>query len=137
MRRARGFLKCGRGATAVEFALVLPVMVLLAFGGISINAMMFANIALNFAAQDTAHCMAVKTTVCPGTNVQAYGSSKYVGPALASLTFTGSTPACGRRVVATCAVWRVPPPKCMRDGSSKSKACRVWRWWAHRTMKFA
>jgi Flp pilus assembly protein TadG len=101
MRRARRFLTCSRGSTAVEFALVLPVMVLLAFGGIMINTMMYANIALNFAAQDAARCMAIKTLICPGTSVQTYGSSKYVGPALASLTFTGSAPTCGRQVVAT------------------------------------
>lgn len=102
MRRARRFFRCYRGSTAVEFALVLPVMVLLAFGGIGINAMMSANIALNFAAQDAARCRAIKTLVCTdNTSVQTYGASKYVGPALASLTFLPNKLTCGWQVVAT------------------------------------
>ncbi len=101
MKLTRKFLFSCSGAIAAEFALVLPVLLLLIFSTIGVSAMMYANAGLNFAAQDAARCMAIKTTVCPGTSVQTYGASKYVGPPLASLTFTGSTPACGRQVVAT------------------------------------
>lgn len=97
----RKFLISRSGTAAAEFALVLPIMVLLILGTIGVSTMMYANAGLNFAAQDAARCMAIKTTVCPGVSVQTYGASKYVGPTLASLTFTGSAPACGRRVVAT------------------------------------
>ena len=98
----RRFMDCHQGSTAAEFALVLPLMLLLSIGTIAVGAMMFANTALHYATQDSARCYAVKTSVCANADaVQDYGEGKYGGPPLDSLTFTATAAACGRQVVGT------------------------------------
>ncbi|OJU09590.1 MAG: hypothetical protein BGN86_13495 [Caulobacterales bacterium 68-7] len=102
MRRLKQFARASDGGTAAEFALVLPIMILLTFGGMGASWMMYANTSVHYATEDAARCFAVNTTVCTNAAaVQTYGVGKYRGPTLASLTFTASTQACGRQVVGT------------------------------------
>jgi Flp pilus assembly protein TadG len=88
------------GSTAVEFALVLPVLILLIFGALGLMTAMSMNTALHFAVEDAARCAAVKTTVCADqTTTSSYASGKYKGPSMTGLTFTLTSPACGKQVV--------------------------------------
>ena len=93
-----------RGATAVEFALILPVFVTLMVGTVCAANLAFAVNGLHFAVQDAARCAAVKTTVCTsaGTTV-AYAQSKYSGPQVGP-AFVYSTAGCGHTVSATATV---------------------------------
>lgn len=96
-----------RGSTAVEFALVIPLLALLTIGAIYMAMAINAIVSLHFATQDTARCASVKTTICTAGNIQSYGQGKYKGPTLSSLTFTltaaAAAPAtdCGNKVVGT------------------------------------
>lgn len=88
------------GAAAAEFALVLPLLVLMTLGAIGAGMMMSAAMALNFAAQDAARCASVNSVCSTQSGVSARGTSKYVGPTLTGMSFTlNAAAACGRQVV--------------------------------------
>ena len=89
------------GATAVEFALLLPVLVAMLLGLLSVGMLAFASNSLQFAAEDAARCAAVKTTVCTSAaSTQAYALARYAGPKITP-AFTYAQAACGHRVTAT------------------------------------
>ena len=52
------------GASAVEFAIVLPVFVLLVLGSISAALLTFSVSSLNYAVEDAARCAAVNKVLC-------------------------------------------------------------------------
>jgi Flp pilus assembly protein TadG len=91
------------GATAVEFALVIPLFVLLTVGTIGMCTMMYMTSALHFAVEDSARCASVKTATCSNqTTTSAYALTKYKGPTITGLTFTLTAAAsgtCGNQVV--------------------------------------
>jgi Flp pilus assembly protein TadG len=89
-----------RGAAAVEFVLILIPMVMLTIGAINLSMMIYTVATLNYAAEDAARCLTVKTTVCTNqTTMSAYAKGRYKGAAAPS--FTSSSAACGNRVVGT------------------------------------
>ncbi len=80
--------------TAAEFALVVPVFILLTFGTISIGIAFSAITQMHFAAEKAARCLAVDVGGnCPDVN--AYAKSYYSGPGMTSLTFASQTGTCG------------------------------------------
>lgn len=89
-----------RGGAALEFALVLPVLVAVLIGGIYLANLAFASNSLHFAVQEGARCAAVKTTVCSdATTTITYAQNKYSGPRF-SPTFAYAHGACGHSVSA-------------------------------------
>lgn len=89
-----------RGAAAVEFVLILAPMIMLTIGAINLSLMIYTVSTLNFAAEDAARCMTVKTTVCTNTTTtSAYAKTRYKGPV--APTFTPTSVACGNKVVGT------------------------------------
>lgn len=108
MRRLRNLVRRvggdRRGATAVEFALILPAFVTLMVGLVCAGNLAFAINGLHFAVQEAARCAAVKATVCTssGTTV-AYAQAKYSGPKVGP-AFVYSTAGCGHTVSATATV---------------------------------
>ena len=96
----RGFLGDRAGAAAAEFALVLPVFLILIFGTIYTCMMMAAVINMHYAAERAARCVSVDISGdCP--NVDTYAKSMYHGPGITGLTFTSSSQTCGNQVVGT------------------------------------
>ncbi len=88
-----------KGATAVEFVLLLIPMVMLTLGAINLSLMVYTVATLNYAAEDAARCLSVKKTTCTAASVNTYGRGRYTGPGAAS--FTASSATCGNRVVGT------------------------------------
>jgi Flp pilus assembly protein TadG len=100
----RQFLRDTSATTAAEFALVLPVFILLIFGTIGTGIALSAIIQMHFAAEKAARCLAVDISGnCP--NVDTFAKTYYNGPSMTGLLFQEQTtlpaPACGRLVVAT------------------------------------
>lgn len=95
-----------RGATAVEFALVLAPLILLTLGTINVCAMMYTVATLHFAVEDTARWSAIKTTASSGvaptsSAIQAHGEAAYKGPTLDVTFATDTTAACGNTIRGT------------------------------------
>jgi Flp pilus assembly pilin Flp len=89
------------GTTAVEFAIIAPVFILLILGTIALCFALFLVGSLHFAVEDGARCASVKTTICTdATSIIAYTQSRYLGPNV-SPTFTYAAAACGNSVSAS------------------------------------
>jgi Flp pilus assembly protein TadG len=90
-----------RGATAVEFALISPLMVVILIGIMGISLMLLSIGSMHFAVEAAARCASVNQIVCnsPGA-VVAYANSRYSG-AFITPVFTYSTAACGNQVSAS------------------------------------
>jgi Flp pilus assembly protein TadG len=89
------------GASAVEFALVLPAFVLLVLGSVSAATLGFSIASMNYAVEEAARCAAVKKAAClTPANTASYARAQYVGSAI-SPVFTYSASGCGNTVTAT------------------------------------
>lgn len=89
------------GGAAVEYALIMPILITLLVGGLCAGQLAFAVNGLHYAVQDAARCAAVKTTVCnsdPATVTYAQG--RYSGPQIAPV-FNSASGACGHMVSAS------------------------------------
>ena len=111
----RTILSCERGNTAVEFALVLPALILLVVGIIGACIVVHSAASLQYAVEQAARCYSVNSSQCPGqATTQTYAQSQYHG--LNKPLFTATTPACGYRVGAAVTValsagvssWSIP-----------------------------
>ena len=70
-----------QGTTAVEFAIIAPLFILLVIGTIGLCFALFLVGSLHFAVEDGARCASVKTTICSdATSTIAYTQSRYPGP---------------------------------------------------------
>ena len=89
------------GASAVEFAIVLPVFILLVLGSISAALLVFSISSLNYAVEDAARCAAVNKTLCSNAgDIVEYARDRYAGPPITP-EFTYSTAGCGNTVTGT------------------------------------
>jgi Flp pilus assembly protein TadG len=101
--RTRGALRfptCSRGTSAVEFALVLPILAALIIGGIYTGLVVYSAAGLQTAVEQAARCYALGVTGCTSASAtQTFAAGQYSG--LDTPTFTASTPSCGRQVAAS------------------------------------
>ena len=89
-----------RGTTAVEFAIVAPVFILLLVGAIYLCLALFLVGSLNYAVEEGARCASVKASVCTdSTSIVSYTQNHYFGPS--APTFTYAAAACGSSVSAS------------------------------------
>ena len=89
-----------RGTSAVEFAIVGPVFIMLVIGLLYLCLSLFLIGSLHFAVEEGARCASVKTTICSdAATTVAYAQSRYFGPS--SPTFTYQAAGCGNSVSAT------------------------------------
>ena len=97
-----------RGATAVETALVLPILLAMFFGIIEVGHLLWTVSALNMAVQDAARCVSVSNVKTPPStlcdtqaHMQTFATGRAWGMTVPPSTFTLSTPACGYQVTAS------------------------------------
>lgn len=94
-RTLHALLRKDHGSAAVEFALVLPVLVVLVFGIYHLCFAMYAAASVRWTVEQTARCGAISqanTGLSCGTRALAatYARSVYSGPRLSSISFTPS-----------------------------------------------
>ena len=92
----RSIYRNREGTTAVEFAIIAPMFILLVLGTIGVCFALFLVGSLHFAVEDGARCASVKTSICQDTPTTiAYTKNRYLGPNV-SPTFThNAAAACG------------------------------------------
>lgn len=78
------------GASAAEFALVLPLFLLLIFGVFAAGVMMNGAMSLQRATEVSARCLSAQRTDCSLADITPFAEAQYEGPYLDNLTFTAS-----------------------------------------------
>lgn len=107
MKKRFRFRDDERGATAVEFALVGPLFLLVIFGVMQVSIWVLAGVSLQHAAEMAARCAAVRSSACSCTasgctddGIKTYAASQVVALTVAKQAFTtsgvvGAKDACG------------------------------------------
>jgi hypothetical protein len=91
---------CG-GNTAIEFAFVLPVLLLFIIGIMECGRVLWTQNALNYAVEEAARCAGVNSSLCGSTSqIQAFAASRS-GAAFDASVFLVSNPSCGNQVSAS------------------------------------
>lgn len=81
-----------RGAAAVEFALVVPLVLLFTVGIIDVGRLLWTQTTLDRAVQAAARCAAVDTTTCGSTtSIKNYAVTQAYGMTVDSSAFSVST----------------------------------------------
>lgn len=93
-----GIIGASGGASAVEFAIVGPVFLMLTVGLFYICLLLFCMGSMQYAVEEGARCASVKTTICTDSNsTVTYAQAAYFGPVTAP-TFTYTAAPCGHSV---------------------------------------
>ena len=94
------FLRDDGGSVAVEFAMVLPLLIMAVFSTIYLSMALGAFNGLQTATALAARCLSVDVTgSCTTSNINTYATNRYDGPTITGLTFTPSSATCGNKVV--------------------------------------
>lgn len=96
------FIRDRGGATAVEMAVILPLLLLLMFGVIEFGRLLWTQVTLDYAAESAARCHAINKTIC-GTvdQTQSYAASRALGLDVPPSTFAVTSEGCGKKVSVT------------------------------------
>jgi Flp pilus assembly protein TadG len=92
------------GTVAIEYGMVLPVLLLFTFGAMDASRLLWTNITLSQATEAAARCGAVNTTTCPAASIPTYAATQAADWGLSNITatnFVASRPSCGVQVAAT------------------------------------
>ena len=89
------------GATAVEFAFILPVFVMMLFGVMGVSQLAGAVSGMHYAVEEAARCFAVNKTTCGSASATSiFAAAKYLGPDVGPV-FLVTNAGCGFTVSAT------------------------------------
>jgi Flp pilus assembly protein TadG len=103
LRSQLAFVTCQSGASAVEFALVAPILFALTIGGMFTGLVVYSAAGLHNAVEQAARCYSVNASQC-GTAAQAqtFAQNAYYG--MNTPTFTASSQSCGNQVAGSVSV---------------------------------
>jgi Flp pilus assembly protein TadG len=91
-----------RGAAAVEYAIILPVLLLFVLGIMDVGRLLWTYATLVSATDAAARCYAIAASACTTpAQVQTYAVTQAGGLNISSSAFTASTQSCGAQVSAT------------------------------------
>jgi Flp pilus assembly protein TadG len=99
----RALFKDRQGVSAVEFAITLPLFLLMVLGVWQIGNGMWAQVALQHGVEMAARCMAVNPTACGNIDIsgtQSYAADQSYGFNPTPSIFSVSQPTCGNQVSA-------------------------------------
>ena len=99
LRRTRGT----SGAEAIEFGIVIPVVLMFLLGIVDVGRLLWSNATLAHAVEAASRCAVVNTTICGTTaTIQAYAVTQAWSLGLAPSAFTVNlTATCGYQVSGT------------------------------------
>lgn len=114
-----------KGATAAEFALVVPIFIAMVFGSIELGRFMWLRNSIQTAVETAARCSALKNASCttvPAT--QAFAAQAAMGASVPATSFTVTDEACGRVVTASY-VFTPITPLVPLNATINARACRA------------
>lgn len=95
------FLGARGGATAVEFAITLPLLVMILFGIVEVGRALWTQNALHYSVEQAARCASIDKIDCStSSQIQSYAAAAS-GEAFASSTFSATVATCGNLVTAS------------------------------------
>lgn len=95
----RRFLSSRSGSIAAEFALIVPLLLVLIFGVIEFGRVMWVRNSLQSAVEDAARCYALNRPACDtGAKVKAYAAAAAMGVPVDASNFTLPADTCGKKV---------------------------------------
>ena len=113
-----------RGTTALELALVLPVLLTMIFGVEETGRLFWTQSALQYAVARAARCAAINVTTCGSSSqIATYASSQVPGITVPSSAFTASSPSCGHEVTASYRFSAVVPQLVPLSGNLTAISC--------------
>jgi Flp pilus assembly protein TadG len=90
-----------RGSVAIEYAIILPVLLLFLLGIMDVGRLLWTYGTLHRASESAARCAAIGATSCATFSAtQSFAAAEAWGLIIASSAFTVSNQACGVQVVA-------------------------------------
>jgi Flp pilus assembly protein TadG len=90
-----------RGATAVEFAAIAPVLLVFLLGIIELGRALWTQNALHYAVEEAARCASINAVNCgTSSQIQAFAADSS-GASFSSSVFTATTASCGNQVTAS------------------------------------
>ena len=99
MRVSRTFWSDRRGASAVEFALVIPALMFLLVGTINVFLAIYSDVNLHSATEQAARWASIQAaagnTLPTTSSVNAYAQTRYIGPGISGSYVLSTTGACG------------------------------------------
>jgi len=102
MRRIGKQSRFSSGAVLIEYAILLPALLLFVLGIMDVGRLIWMQTTLNRAVEAAARCGAINTTNCGTfTQIQSYAVTQAFGLTITSAAFTASTANCGVQVVAS------------------------------------
>ncbi len=102
MRNFHNILGNERGTTALEFAIVGPVFILLTIGTLYLCMCLFVVGSMHYAVEEGARCASVRTTQCSdSTTTISYTQNHYYGPSSTPSFTYNAAAACGHSVSGT------------------------------------
>lgn len=91
-----------RGASALEFGILLPIFVPLILGIMQFGQMFWTQTALQHAVDMAARCATINATTCGTASLtQTYAATQAYGLTFPTGTFVATAAACGNQVTAT------------------------------------
>jgi Flp pilus assembly protein TadG len=90
------------GAVAIEYAIILPVLLVVVLGIIDVGRLLWTQTTLDRAVEAASRCAAINVTLCGTTaKIQSYAVTQAYGLAVTTMAFTVSAPTCGLSVKAS------------------------------------
>jgi Flp pilus assembly protein TadG len=99
-RRIVSGTKPGRGGAAVEYALILPALLIFILGLMDCGRLLWTYTTLAHSVEAASRCAVVNTSTCSSiATIQSYAASQAWGLGLGSSAFTVTAATCGTQVV--------------------------------------
>lgn len=112
------------GSSAIEFALVFPVFILMVLGIFETGRALWTQSLLNYAVQTAARCGAIDTTTCGSSSATVTYAVQNSSPlSIPGGDFTVTTPSCGNQVAVAYPFTTVVPQLLPFDVTLSAQAC--------------
>jgi Flp pilus assembly protein TadG len=124
MMRAVHIIRSRRGSIAIEYALLLPALMLFVIGIMEVGRLLWTQTTLDRAAEAAARCGAVDNVTCADAAATAdYAVTQAFGLNIAADAFTVSSAACGVSIEASFAYQFLVPWVTPQDLVLHASAC--------------
>ena len=112
------------GTAALEYAIILPALLMMVLGAMDAGRAMWLQVTLERAVETAARCASVSLTKCgSAAQIQTYAVAQAFGTTLKASVFTSATASCGVKVTGSVPFTFVMPWMTKRNVTLIATAC--------------